>query len=115
MWFPCCECIVEVGVPSTNGVLLPPELTVDETLPVISMFSACWDEKGEDCVSKAESDIWVTANLPVAFSVNWSLSLDVIELTGASMRSTENRDLVGLAVDELGPVSVTEEIENLPA
>ena len=106
---------MEVGVPSTNGVLLPPELTVDETLPVISMFSACWDEKSEDCVSNAESDIWVTANLPVAFSVNWSLSLDVIELTGASMRSTENRDRVGLAVAELSPVSVTEEIENLPA
>ena len=31
------------------------------------------------------------------------------------MRSTENLDRVGLAVDEPGPVSVTEEIENLPA
>lgn len=31
------------------------------------------------------------------------------------MRSTENRERVGLAVEELGPVSVTDEMENLPA
>ena len=30
------------------------------------------------------------------------------------MRSTENRDLVGLDVHEFGPVSLTEDIENRP-
>ena len=107
--------MVDVGVPSTNGVLFPPELTGDEIVADISICSDCWLESVGDCGSAATSDIWVTANLPVVLSEGCSISLDAIECIGASMRSTEKRDRVGLAVDELGPVSVTDEIENRPA